>query len=168
MSLKLSQKNKNSHATRTTHGDTGTRLYSIWSAMKQRTCNKNTVNYSLYGGKGISVCDDWKSYKNFKKWSIENGYSKELTLDRIDGNKGYCPENCRWVSMKVQQNNRCNNHNISFCGKTMTLSMWADEIGIPVKTLSRRIVDKKWSIERALTTPLDLSKSHSKHRRPGR
>lgn len=110
----------------------------------------------------MSVCEDWMKYENFKNWAEQNGYSEELSIDRIDGSKGYSPENCRWVSMKVQQNNRCNNHLISFGGKTMTLSMWAEEIGIPVKTLSRRIVDNGWSVERALTTPLNVSKSHPK------
>lgn len=149
---------RSKHNTRETHGDTGKRLYIIWSAMKQRTTNPNTINYALYGGKGISICEDWKSYEPFKKWSIEHGYTDKLTLDRIDGSKGYCPDNCRWVTMQVQQNNRCNNHMVSYNGKTMTLSMWAREIGMNPKTLSRRIVDKGWPIELALTMPIQTNK----------
>ena len=78
---------------------------------------------SLYGGKGINVCEAWSEYEQFRSWSLENGYNDSLTLDRIDGDKGYTPENCRWVSMKVQQNNRCNNHLLTFNGETLTLSL---------------------------------------------
>ena len=116
----------------------------------------------LPGGKGINVCEAWSEYEQFRSWSLENGYNDSLTLDRIDGDKGYTPENCRWVSMKVQQNNRCNNHLLTFNGETLTLSLWAERIGMKPKTLSRRIVDKKWSIERALTTPLDVSKRNKR------
>lgn len=145
---------RSKHATRLTHGDTGSRLYGIWNSMKQRTSNPNAINYSLYGGKGIHVCKDWEKYESFKNWSLKNGYESNLTLDRIDGNLDYSPDNCRWASWEQQENNRCNNHVISFDGKTMTLSQWARAIGIHPKTLSRRIVDKGWSVEKALTTPL--------------
>lgn len=145
-----------------THGDTGTRLYRIWNSMRQRVQNPKTINYSLYGGKGVKICDEWQNYEPFKKWSMLNGYNENLTLDRISSSGNYCPENCRWVTMKVQQNNRCNNHIISYAGESLTLSQWADKTGIPVKTLSRRIVDKHWPIDVALTTPIDLSKSHKK------
>lgn len=164
---KLLQKNKNPHATRLTHGETGTRLYNIWSSMKQRVKNPNAINYKIYGGNGIFLCPEWDIHENFREWALQNGYSDNLSIDRIDGTKGYFPDNCRWVTMKVQQNNRCNNHIITFQGKTMTLSLWANSIGIPVKTLSRRIVDKKWSIERALTTPLQTSKSHKHIQKEG-
>lgn len=160
--MKLLINNRSAHATRVTLGETGTRLYKIWCTMKQRTKNPHTVNYSLYGGKGINVCEAWSEYEQFRSWSLENGYNDSLTLDRIDGDKGYTPENCRWVSMKVQQNNRCNNHLLTFNGETLTLSLWAERIGMKPKTLSRRIVDKKWSIERALTTPLDVSKRNKR------
>lgn len=137
------------------HGDTGTRLYSIWNTMKQRCSNPNAINYHLYGGKGIMVCNEWiESYEEFKKWSLLNGYSEKLTLDRIDSKKGYSPNNCRWTDWGTQQNNRCNNHLITYNGETHTLSQWARIVGLHPKTLSRRIVDKHWSIEKALTTPL--------------
>lgn len=149
---------RSKHATRITHGGTGTRLYAIWSTMKQRTTNPNTVNYELYGGKGISVCSDWEDFQVFRNWAMANGYADGLTIDRIDGAGNYCPDNCRWVSMMVQQNNRCNNHSITYKGQTKTLSMWAREIGINPKTLSRRIVDKGWPIDMALTIPLQENK----------
>ena len=139
---------------RETHGDTHTSLYKTWSAMKQRTSNPKTINYELYGGKGVAVCEEWLKYENFKAWAMENGYEEELTLDRIDGSGDYCPENCRWVDWETQQNNRCNNRLITFNGKTQTMSQWAREIGIKPRTLFARIDNKGWSIEKALTTPL--------------
>ena len=122
--------------------------------MKQRTTNPKTINYPLYGGKGVTVCEDWRSYVGFKAWAEQHGYSPELTLDRIDGGGDYHPANCRWVDWSTQQNNRCNNHRITYNGQTKTISEWAKDIGIKPKTLSRRIVDKKWDVEKALTTPL--------------
>lgn len=137
-----------------THGDTNTRLYNIWSTMKQRTSNPNTINYELYGGKGVRCCDDWNSYEAFKEWALCNGYADGLTLDRIDSGGDYCPNNCRWADWYVQQNNRRNNHLITFNGETKTMSQWARAVGLSPKTLARRINDKHWSIEKALTTPL--------------
>lgn len=94
-----------------THGDAHSRLYEVWATMIQRCTNENSKRYPYYGGRGITVCDEWKKYDNFLKWAHENGYSEnaprgECTLDRIDNDKGYEPCNCRWVSMKVQSNNR--------------------------------------------------------------
>lgn len=142
------------HATRYRHGETGTRLYNIWSTMKARINNPKAINYHLYGGKGIKICDDWEVYESFRDWALSHGYAEAKTIDRIDGNGDYCPENCRWTTMKEQQNNRCNNHLITFNGITRTLSQWAESMNMSAKTLSRRIVDKHWPIEKALTTPL--------------
>lgn len=90
----------------TTHGDTKTRLYGIWMHMRKRCSNTNHHAYSLYGGAGITVCIEWEnSYENFKKWAIQNGYSENLSIDRIDGTKGYFPENCRWATQLTQARN---------------------------------------------------------------
>lgn len=142
------------HATRLKHGGCGTRLYTIWLGMKTRTTNPKAINYNLYGGKNIKVCDEWKQFESFREWSLSNGYSDKLSIDRIDGDSDYCPENCRWVTMKEQQNNRCSNHLITFNGETKTMTQWAESMNISPKTMFRRIVDKKWPIEKALTTPL--------------
>ena len=93
---------------------------------------------------------------------MNNGYNDILTIDRIDSSRDYEPDNCRWVTMKEQQNNRCNNHRIVFNGEEFTLTQWAERIGLTPKTLSKRLQDG-WSIERALTTPKVVSKSHPKN-----
>ena len=89
------------------HGMKGTRLYRIWKAMKTRCYNPNIPYFKYYGGKGIAVCDEWRdSFQAFYEWSMANGYSDELTIDRIDSDKGYFPENCRWVTMTIQNQNK--------------------------------------------------------------
>jgi hypothetical protein len=91
----------------TTHGLSGTRLHRIWCAMKTRCYNKNQKHYYRYGGRGITVCNEWKNdFIKFKNWSESNGYSDELSIDRIDNNGNYCPENCRWSTYKIQNTNR--------------------------------------------------------------
>lgn len=134
------------------HGQCGTRLYRVWSDMKQRCKNQNGTYYHIYGGKGISVCDEWQEFDNFYKWAIENGYKDELTIDRIDSNSNYEPSNCRWATQKEQQNNKSNNHLITYNGKTQTMKQWAEELDINYSTLVGRIVKHHWEIEKALTT----------------
>lgn len=98
----------------TTHGESHTRLYGVWQGMRERCYRESDVSYYLYGGRGITVCDEWEnSYESFKIWAEANGYDwfakrGDCTLDRIDVNGMYCPENCRWVDMKVQSNNKRN------------------------------------------------------------
>lgn len=135
------------------HGDSKTRLYNIWSNMKERCGNPNNTFYYNYGKKGIKVCDEWEfNYKEFKKWSIENGYTDLLTIDRIDNNKGYYPNNCRWTDYKTQENNTSRNHKLEYKGIIRTMAEWADTIDISYTTLRKRINDG-WSIERAIETP---------------
>ena len=88
------------------HGDSSTPLYKVWCSMRQRCCNPNSKAYRDYGGRGISVCDEWAGFEPFKEWAMSAGYRQGLTIDRIDNDGNYCPENCRWVGMSVQNANK--------------------------------------------------------------
>lgn len=116
------------------------RLRRIHHNMKSRCYNENFPRYKYYGGRGITICDEWKnSPEMFMFWAIENGYRDDLTIDRIDNNKGYSPENCRWVDFFIQNNNSTNNRYIEYDGKRMSLSDWARFIGIRKSTLVGRL-----------------------------
>lgn len=96
------------------HGDYSTRLYRVWSGMKARCNYTKHSDYPNYGGRGIKVCSEWQDFKVFKEWSMANGYDPkapygECTIDRVDNDKGYSPDNCRWVAMRIQNENRRNN-----------------------------------------------------------
>lgn len=143
----------------TTHGLKHTRLYVVWRDAKSRCYNPNNKGYKNYGGKGITMCDEWRNdFKVFYDWSMANGYDKdakrgECTLDRIDNNKGYSPDNCRWVDRFVQANNKCNNRFLTYNGKTHTVTEWSRILEINSSALFSRL-KKGWSVERTLTTPL--------------
>lgn len=129
------------------------KLRNVWRNMKRRCENPKAKGYKHYGEKGISVCNEWKDFNVFLCWSLENGYQEGLTIDRIDSNKDYCPENCRWANRKVQNNNTSRNHLLTYNGKTQSIALWADEMNLPYSTLKTRIDKHKWDVERALLTP---------------
>lgn len=120
------------------HGMTDTKLYNVWYAMRERCRTKSTTAWYRYGGRGISVCDEWDDFKVFYKWAIENGYQEGLTLDRIDNDGNYEPSNCRWISMKKQCQNRRNSIIIEHDGQTRSLSEWADYYGVPYSRAIQR------------------------------
>lgn len=139
-----------------THGGSTTRLYGIWAGMKRRCYDETSANYR---GRGITMCEEWNDFGCFRKWAMENGYDahakrNECTIDRIDNNKGYSPDNCRWVNSKVQCRNKRNNKVLTFKGETHPLVVWSEIIGIKANTLHKRIVYLGWSVEKALTTPV--------------
>lgn len=135
-------------ARNTKHGDGNrmgkrNRLYQLWSGMKVRCYNKNDPTYQRYGAKGVKICDAWLDYPAFKEWALANGYDYnaprgKCTIDRIDPNGNYCPENCRFVSVDVQGDNRSNVIHIEYNGETHNLSQWARILCINRTTLLLR------------------------------
>lgn len=123
----------------TTHGESNTTLYKRWKAMKKRCQNPNNADYPHYGGRGIRVCDEWKDYSVFKEWALSNGYSDDLTLDRIDVDGNYEPSNCRFVTMREQCNNRSNNLFVSYSGNLYTIAELSELTGIQYGTLYERV-----------------------------
>ena len=115
------------------------RLYTIWRAMRERCRREANIGYSKYGGRGITVCDEWQDYEAFKRWAYENGYQDVLSIDRIDVDGNYCPENCRWATMKEQANNKRNNHVVTYKGETHTVAEWAEITGISYRTIISRL-----------------------------
>lgn len=142
------------------HGQSYTKTYRSWDAMVGRCYNKTDKKYKNYGGRGIVTCDEWLKFEGFYKDMGDR--PKGLTLDRIDSNKNYSKENCRWSTQKVQQNNRTNNRILEFNGKSQTVSEWADELQINYSTLANRINFLGWSVEKALLTPVDQNRNWRK------
>lgn len=124
--------------------------------MRSRCNNPNHIGYEFYGGKGIRVIAEWDNFLNFYDWAMSNGYSDRLTIDRIDNTKNYCPTNCRWVSMTVQNNNRSCNHFLTHNNETHTVSEWSVITGINRYTILDRIENRNWTVEDALTTPVNV------------
>ena len=136
-------------------GTIGSRLYMIWNTMKQRCYVKSSTSYKRYGAKGITVCDEWRySFYAFRDWALANGYSDELTIDRIDSKGSYEPNNCRWATYKEQANNTSKNRKFTYNGETHTIPEWSDIVGINAMALRYRIVYAKWPLEKALTIPI--------------
>lgn len=139
----------------TIHGLRYDKLYNIWRSMKQRCYNENERHYADYGGRGITVCDEWRNdFQSFYNWAMANGYSDGLTIDRKDNNGIYCPENCHWTTVLGQANNKRNNYVISYKGKTQTLAEWSRELGIPYSTLHKRLTRENMSVARAFIMPV--------------
>lgn len=135
------------------HGDSNTRLYRIWRAMKSRCNYKKNLNYKIYGGRGIKVCKEWESsYQAFKQWAIENGYSDELTIERIDCDKGYFPENCKWITMHDQNYNHRNTQFLTMNGETKSVCEWCYIYGIRPDILRYRL-KHGYTVEDAITIP---------------
>jgi hypothetical protein len=135
-------------------GRTNTRLYGIYHNMKTRCYNAKSQFYHRYGGRGITVCEEWKNdFQIFYEWAMYNGYSDELTLDRIDSDKGYSPDNCRWTDKRTQAINRCTTHLITIEGVTKSLIEWCEIFCINYQTVQDRL-KRGWSEEKALKSPV--------------
>ena len=141
------------------HGFADTRPYRIWTLMKDRCSNPKHPYYYRYGGRGIKVCNEWlHDFQAFHTWATANGYDEtaprgQCTLDRINNDGNYCPENCRWVDMVEQSRNRCTNVVIEFRGERKSIAEWAAFCGVNESTLQKRL-KKGMDIETALTKPI--------------
>ena len=148
---------KNSHYI---DGRTGTRLYRIYNNMKTRCLNPNTRSWNRYGGRGIEICSEWiHSFVSFREWAFKNGYTDDLTLDRINNDGNYEPNNCRWITVKQQSLNRSSNHLIEINGMFKPLDEWSRIYGKNPKTIRDRLA-RGWNIFDALNQPIDTRWSH--------
>lgn len=121
------------------HGNCNTRIYKIWAGIKSRCYNSNEANYKNYGGRGIIVCDEWRNnFQAFYNWAILNGYDDNLSIERIDVNGNYCPENCKWATIKEQNSNTRRNILITYNGETKTLKEWSSCLKLNYSTVYSR------------------------------
>lgn len=154
-----------------------TRLYNIWKMMRKRCRCKSRSDYKYYGGKGVRVCEEWNNtdfgFEAFRFWALRNGYRNDLTLDRINPDGDYCPENCRWVTMLAQSYNRSNTVHpekmpidmqkqyVTYKGKSQSLYAWGKDLGIDYHVLIKR-QKSGWSVKDMLEKPIDKSMSRRK------
>ena len=133
-----------------THGLSKTRLHKIWRGMKDRCFNPKNPSYPYYGNRKITVCDEWKQdFKSFYNWAMSNGYADNLSIDRIDSNKGYSPDNCRWTTIAIQNRNKRNLRYVSINGLTKTLAEWSRAYNVSTSIVYQRIRNG-WTPEEAL------------------
>lgn len=133
-----------------THDKTNTRIYGIWCYMKRRCYNENCKCYKNYGARGITMCDEWKNdFMTFYNWSMLHGYNDNLTIDRIDINGNYEPNNCRWATIKQQNRNTRKNKYYTINGETHCLSEWCEIYNLNYKRVQYRI-RSNWTIEESL------------------
>lgn len=130
------------------------RIKHILKGMKQRCYNKNHINYKRYGGRGITVCDEWlNNSQAFVDWALSHGYADDLTIDRIDNNGNYEPDNCRWATQEEQQHNKSSNVFLTYKGKTQDIKQWADDLGVYYVTLWTRYKNG-WDTKRIIEEPI--------------
>jgi len=137
------------------HGASYTNLYKRWIRIRERCLNPNAPNFDNYGGRGITVCDEWlNSFIPFRDWALVNGYKPWLQIDRIDNDGDYTPENCRWISCKLNQRNKRNSRLITAYGETKTIVEWTEDerCQLDYHTIHVRLA-RRWSEDKAITTP---------------
>lgn len=144
----------------TTHCHSHDPLYVTWRNMKTRCYNHNYELYHRYGGRGIKICEEWLDFDHFYKWSIENGYAKGLSIDRIDNDKDYSPDNCRWTTPTVQARNTRRSKFVEYNGQLKTVAEWAEEYGVTYHILSSRLY-RGWSMDDAINIPAKTQKAHA-------
>ena len=140
------------------HKTTDSAVYNTWIKMRNRCNNPNDPAYKDYGKRGIKVCSKWEDFNKFEKWCFENGYQKGMSLDRVNNNKGYSPDNCRFTDAKTQANNRRSCKIYEYKGKTQDLQEWCEELNLNYKRMHNRIYKLNWSFEKAVETPVNENK----------
>lgn len=129
-------------------------LYRRYNHMKERCSNPNDKRYNRYGGRGIRVCDEWlQDYNSFETWALNNGYKPGLSIDRIDNDGNYSPDNCRFVTLAENNQNRGTSRFFTYQGKTQNLAQWCEEYGLNYHTVFCRL-KRGWSFEKAISEPL--------------
>lgn len=141
------------HKRAMTHGMSKSKLFTIWWAMICRCENENNKSYPNYGGRGICVCDEWHDSSAFFEWALNNGYSDGLSIERIDVDEGYSPDNCKWITREKQAHNKRNNFMVDFEGEQKRLVQLCEEYGIDYSTVYQRVRKLGWDTKKALTTP---------------
>ena len=135
----------------TTHNKSNTKLYRVWATMRGRCRSQSYSGFRHYGGRGISVCTEWEdNFQSFYDWAISAGYREGLSIDRIDTNGNYEPQNCRWVSKTTQANNKRTNVKIEYNGEVHTVAEWASIFGLNYITLWMRL-KRGWDFEKAIS-----------------
>lgn len=150
--------NKSCGCIHKTHGMRGTRFYESWCNMKARCDKPQNKRYANYGGRGIKIDPRWREFKEFYK-DMHEGYSDDLTLDRIDVDGDYCKENCRWSDLKTQANNTNRNHYIEYKGHRYTIAEAAEKFNIKYSALFYRLTKAGWSVEKAIETPVGVKET---------
>lgn len=147
------------------HGMSDTTLYRKWLSMLRRCNDPKYQAYKDYGARGIKVCDEWHDFITFKKWVDATRSSEDLTLERIDVNGNYCPENCSWITLSEQASNRRSCVMIEYNGETHNLNDWCEKLGLRYKLIHNRMHKLGWSFEKAIHTPVDVSKRNKVERK---
>ena len=143
-----------------THKLSKTKIYMRWKGIKYRCHTETSPKYPIYGGRGIKMCDEWRNdFKSCYDWAMANGYRDDLQIDRIDVNGNYCPENCRWVDIYVQANNKRNIRRYNIDNQNLTLTEIAKKYNISFNCLRNRVRKLKWNINQAIYTPIEIGRN---------
>lgn len=145
------------------HGESHTHLHNVWCGMNNR-CNPNHKNSEGYGDRGIKVCEEWKSYEAFANWARIHGYQDGLTIERIDVNGDYCPENCTWIPLAKQARNRRTTHWVEYQGEQMSLAEACERAGLPYKQVFWRMRRAGWPFEKAISVPMGADIGIKEHK----
>lgn len=146
------------------HGECKSRLHTIWCGMRDRCRPGHSIAY-WHGDRGISVCSEWNDYKTFAKWAKENGYNDTMSIERINNDGNYCPENCKWIPRSLQARNRRTTLYVNYLGCDMSLAEACEIAGMPYKQVFSRIKYMDWPVEKALSIPINETRKWKRSER---